>query len=136
TAGSGVARLDALARRVPGDGPTPSLDEATVARFTAEMDDDFGTPGAVATIFDAVSAANQALDAGDTAHARQLAATVVELAGALGFTVEAATGGDAALDARVTERDAARAAGDFALADRIRDELAAQGVVLEDTPNG
>lgn len=137
TAASAVARLDALARRLPGHekSATP-LDQATLDRFQAEMDDDFGTPGAVATIFDAISAANQALDAGDEARARCFAATMVELAGALGLSVEPQTGADASLDARVAERDAARAAGDFGTADRIRNDLGRQGIVLEDTPNG
>jgi cysteinyl-tRNA synthetase len=62
---------------------------------------------------------------------------VRELAGALGIAVR---GGeqetDAEIDAKVAAREAARARKDFAEADRIRDELAAQGVVIEDTPNG
>ena len=43
---------------------------------------------------------------------------------------------DPRIEARVAERDAARARRDFAEADRIRDELAAEGVTLEDTPDG
>jgi cysteinyl-tRNA synthetase len=43
---------------------------------------------------------------------------------------------DAAIDALVRERDEARAARDFARADQIRDELAARGIKLEDTPGG
>jgi cysteinyl-tRNA synthetase len=138
TAASAIARLDALARRLPSDESpsTEPLDQPTVDRFQAQMDDDFGTPGAVATIFDAVSAANQALEAGDEERARSLGATVVALAGALGVSVEAGVDADATLERRVAERDAARAAGDFRTADRIRDELARQGIVLEDTPNG
>jgi cysteinyl-tRNA synthetase len=137
TAASAIGRLDALARRLPTDQrPSTPLDEATLDRFRAEMDDDFGTPGAVATIFDAVSAAHQALDAGDQERAQSLGATVVELAGALGLSVEVGAGADAVLDERVAARDAARAAGDFSTADRIRDELADEGIVLEDTPNG
>jgi cysteinyl-tRNA synthetase len=137
TAGSAVARIDALARRLPDDGtPRPPLDPATIERFQAEMDDDFGTPGAVATIFDAVGAANQALTAGDPERARTLGATAVELAGVLGIPVESGAESDATLDERVAARDAARAAGDFETADRIRDELTQQGVMLEDTPNG
>ncbi len=139
TAASAVARLDALARRFEGETPAAAdvpLDEETIDRFQAEMDDDFGTPGAIAAIFDAVSAANQALEAGDEAHARSLLRTVIELSAVLGLPVGARTDADATVDARVAERDAARAAGDFAAADRIRAELADQGIALEDTPNG
>ena len=59
-----------------------------------------------------------------------------ELSEALGITIDTGTGSDAEIDARLEDRDAARARGDFATADRIRTELAGQGIVLEDTPGG
>ena len=62
-----VERIDALARRAQGarvdDSVEPNAD--VIARFRDAMDDDFGSPAAMAVIFDAVSAANQALDDGD-----------------------------------------------------------------------
>jgi cysteinyl-tRNA synthetase len=103
------------------------------------MDDDFGTPKAVGIVFDARNRANAAIDAGDEALAASLLATVVELSGALGLAIgdaEAEPGGDAEIDTLVERRDAARAGRDFAEADRIRDELTARGVTLEDTPTG
>jgi cysteinyl-tRNA synthetase len=139
TAASGVGRLDALARRAGGVGIDPTgaaLDEDARDRFAAAMSDDFATPAATAVVFDAVGAANQAIDAGDHDRAASLLATVMELAGVLGLGIEAGTGDDAEIDALVGERDTARAARDFATADRIRDELSGRGVTLEDGAGG
>jgi cysteinyl-tRNA synthetase len=138
-AGRGVERLEALARAattagIARDGVVP--DAVIVAQFRAAMDDDFNTPGAVATIFEAVREANRALDAGDRDRATTLIATVRELTGALGLSIEPDTDGDAEIDALVRERDDARAARDFARADAVRDELAARGIKLEDTATG
>jgi cysteinyl-tRNA synthetase len=137
-AASAVQRLDALARRtaaasVDADAPP---DQETVARFRAEMDDDFGTPGALAAIFDAVGAANQVIDAGDHTRAAPLVAAVIELAGVLGVPVVTGGDADAEVDALVAQRDVARAAGDYEAADRVRADLAARGIVLEDGAQG
>ena len=103
------------------------------------MDDDLGTPQAVAVIFETLRRANTALDRGaDDAEA--LAATVINLASALGVAVDAAgSGGDAgdtAIEDLVARRQAAREAKDWATADALRDELSALSVVVEDTPAG
>jgi len=137
-AAQAVGRLDALARRAAAAGvPAGAAPDAeTVDRFRAEMDDDFGTPGALAAIFDAVSRANRAIEADDRATAASLVAAVRELSAALGITIDVGTAADVDIDRRVSEREAARAQGDFATADRIRAELAERGVVLEDTPGG
>jgi cysteinyl-tRNA synthetase len=139
-AAGAVDRLDALFRRAVAAGVDPTgapLDDATVDRFRSAMDDDFATHAAVAAIFDAVTAANAAIDEGDDARAASLAFTVAELAGVLGIEVGGDTGEpDAEVDALVAARDAARAAKDYAEADRIRTELSSRGVTLEDTPSG
>jgi cysteinyl-tRNA synthetase len=139
-AAAAVDRLDALFRRaaVAGIDPTGApLDDASVERFRAAMDDDFGTPAAVAAVFDVVSAANGAIDDGDRERAASMLATVAELAGVLGIEVGGrAAEPDAEIDALVAARDAARAAKDYAEADRIRAELASRGVTLEDTAGG
>jgi cysteinyl-tRNA synthetase len=139
-AGKAVERLDALARRANANDLPPdcSTDTASVEAFSAAMDEDFGTPAALAVVFDAISTANSAIDAGDLFTAGTFAATAFELAGALGVMVKIPERGDDAdeIDLLVLQREEARASRDFAGADRIRDELAQRGVVLEDGPSG
>lgn len=133
----------------------PDRDPAAAAAFRAAMDADLGTPEALAAVFETLRRANAALDRGDSADAAALAATVVELAGVLGLRVgaddraarpgagtgeaasePAATDEDAEIETLVAARQQARAARDFAEADRLRDELSARGVTVEDTPAG
>ncbi len=138
-------RLDALARRARSSTPRQDrgrggeLDESAIDAFRAAMDDDLGTPQAVAVIFDTLRRANVSLDRGDDG-ARTLTATVIDLASALGLAADAAGPAagtdDAAIEDLVFRRQAARAAKDWSAADSLRDELSALGVVVEDTPAG
>jgi len=127
-------------------------DPATIEPFAAAMDDDLGTPAALAVVHDQVRAGNTALDEGDRDGALAAAAAVREMTGILGLDpldphwtsgAEGATGGDharAALGALVGDllgqRAAARRDKDFARADAIRGQLTAAGVGIEDTPDG
>ena len=96
-------------------------------------------------IFDAVRDANRALDAEDDDTAAGLHAAAIELAGVLGLELGAAAApardveDDAAaaeIDDLVDQRLTAKAAKDYGRADRIRDQLTARGIVLEDSARG
>jgi cysteinyl-tRNA synthetase len=123
---------------VEGQGAAQNLDTEAVARFCGRMDDDLDTPGALAALFELVRRANRASDEGDRATATRLATTVAVLCGALGLALP--TGGDDKVDAEtaavIAERDEARAAGDWARADELRDQLVGRGWVVEDSAQG
>ena len=108
-----------------------------MAVFRSHMDDDLDTPGALATIFELVTAAHSAADADDEDEGGRLAHTAAVLAAALGVTLRAAdTEVDEESARLMAERDEARRARDFARADALRDELVARGWNVEDTANG
>jgi cysteinyl-tRNA synthetase len=131
-----MGRLDALARRARAIGLEPTTD-ADLAPFRDLMDDDFDTPAALAYVFELVRDANVALDDDLTETAASYFGAVLELAGALGLELRAdEPEADAEIDALVAAREAARAAKDWAEADRIRAELTARGITVEDTARG
>ena len=133
----GIDRIDACFRRLQAAGVVPgdALDDAAVVRFRAAMDTDLGTPDAIGVIFETISATNAALDRNDHSGAAVSAATVLELLAVVGITPPESEANDE-IEARIEARRAARATRDFAAADHIRDELAADGIEIEDTPNG
>src|SRR5690554_3954381 len=122
--------------------PAAAGGESFAGRFAAAMNDDFNTPEACAVLFDMVREINR-LKGTDTNAAAALAARLRELASVLGvLQLEAdefllAGGADklaaADIEAMIALRLAAREAKDWAESDRIRDELAEQGVILEDS---
>jgi cysteinyl-tRNA synthetase len=125
-------------------------------RFLASMDDDFNTPEALAVLQALAGEVNTAKSAGDDARAAALAGELIALGRVLGLfavtpaqwfrlakpavTTEvpaaAAALSDAEVERRIAARAAARRAKNWAESDRIRDELAAAGVILEDNPGG
>ncbi len=107
------------------------------ARFKTAMDDDFGTPDAVAALFDLASEVNRTRSGALAGLLRALGQCLGLLQGDPRAFLQAGAGVDeAAITLRIAERAAAKAAKDFALADRIRQELLALGVVLKDSVNG
>jgi cysteinyl-tRNA synthetase len=107
------------------------------AKFKAAMDNDFATPEAVAVLFDLAAEVNRS-------KSQELASLLKQLGGLLGilqgspkaFLQSGAALDDAAIQIKIAERVAAKAAKDFGLADQIRKDLAAQGIVLKDSPQG
>jgi cysteinyl-tRNA synthetase len=101
------------------------------------MDDDLDTPGALAGIFELVTAAHSAADAGGEEEGARLAHAAAVLAAALGVSLRAAdTDVDEESARLVSARDEARREKDFAQADALRDELVARGWTVEDTASG
>ena len=137
--------IDSLARRLraataTADGSAHAdvseAAERLVPRFRAHMDDDLGTPEAIAVLFDGLTAANAALEAGDIELGDELGRAVLSGFAAVGL-LPAHEGevGAAALEL-AAKRDAARAARDFDAADCLREEIVALGYRVEDTPTG
>jgi cysteinyl-tRNA synthetase len=133
-----LTRLYTALKVAPAGSGTVDWNEAHAQRFKAAMDDDFGTPEAVAVLFELANEVNR----GNAGLALQLRA----LGGVLGilqrdpqmFLQSGSDKGptEGEIRALIEARLAARKAKDFSEADRIRTQLAAQGVVLEDAASG
>ena len=143
-----LQRLWTFRRRVEGPVEDPPDAEA-MARFRAAMDEDFDVAGGLGVLFDVVRDGNRRLDDGEDIGG--LIAVYDEIMGMLALDEHSDGVADLAdligeiakrhgaadnVDALLDRREQARTSGDFEAGDSIRDELAAIGIVVEDTADG
>jgi cysteinyl-tRNA synthetase len=128
--------------------PAAEADGALMESFRQEMDDDFNTPRALALVFDEVRALNRLLDDKQQKGLELRAAALRSMCDTLGLLHEgyferkksrwlgrAAISRDG-IENLIGERERARLAKNWGEADRIRNQLATVGVIVEDTPEG
>ncbi len=148
-ASRGLERLRAAVAPTPKLAPARGGGELTLTafardvrdKFIAAMDDDFSTPQAIAALYDLAREINRARGEGAVGDALAPAQAILrELADVLGLTLKEpeakAIAAAPFIELLISIRQDLRAAKQFALADKIRDDLAKLGVTLEDNPQG
>jgi cysteinyl-tRNA synthetase len=145
-AGEGARRLAEVNRRLR-ESATPGAEAPAFAELAgrtetvsaAALDDDLNAPRALAALFDFAREANRLMDGGERPGQAALGVWERWSTRVLDVLPAERAADDATrawVEERLSERAAAKKRRDFATADRIRDELAARGVVIEDTPAG
>jgi len=146
-----MQRLNTFIERLPRlPIPEGSSEEAAErieeaqAKFEQMMDDDLNVPGALGVVFELIRDINTLINASELRDRDRTAVlNFLEQAdsvlGLMGEHLEAAKGEpvlEEEIETLIAEREQARANRDFARADEIRDQLASQGIILEDTAEG
>ncbi|HMP77114.1 MAG TPA: cysteine--tRNA ligase [Kiritimatiellia bacterium] len=132
-------RLRTLAAKAGGaTEPAPEWAEQGRAAFRAALDQDLNVSEGLAALFDLLRAGNKALDGGTVSPAGAASALAVldDLDRVLGVLKPTAEEADAEVLALVAQRQAARAAKNWAESDRLRDEIARRGWIVQDSAQG
>jgi len=148
-AGAALTRLYNALRGLPCNGLP--IENTYQERFQSAMDDDFNTPVALSVLFDLARELNKAKET-DPQQAQIMAATLKQLANLLGLLHDKpedylkgggallpSDGGlvsDEPIEQQIQARIDAKKAKDWGLADKIRNDLKSQGIILEDSPDG
>jgi cysteinyl-tRNA synthetase len=138
-----LLRLDDVAASAPhGAAQATEEGDAMIGRFLGDfqeaMDDDLNTAGALGALFTFLRDANTAIDAGriSSGDAAGIQAALQKIDPVLDIFPTRETTLDSEIESLIAARNAARKARNFAESDRIRDELLARGIILEDGAGG
>ena len=134
-AAASVERVRDFARRLDPGAPAPPEAEQAADRFFDALADDFNTAAARAELFGWIGDANRRIDGGERIGPGPLP-EMLRVLGLENLLQPDDAAPDADAERLLAEREAARAAKDFATADARRDDLAARGWIVRDTPGG
>jgi cysteinyl-tRNA synthetase len=138
-----LLRLDEVAKSAPKDAAHADQEgDALIGKFLGEfqesMDDDLNTAGALGALFTLIRDANTAIDSGrlSSGDAEGIRAALFKADAVLDIFPSIEQSLDADVERLIAARNAARKSRNFAESDRLRAELDAMGILLEDTPAG